>query len=67
MTLDIIAFTLAAFYLATAFVMLMVGLIDSMSPPLSTRCRRCSHWMTDLRREPAPTCLRCRLHLWGQS
>ncbi|MEC3953247.1 hypothetical protein VMT65_09425 [Nocardia sp. CDC153] len=62
MTLDIIAFTLAALYLAAAFAMLTIGVIGFLNPPVATRCRRCSQWMTDLRRGPAPICLRCRLH-----
>lgn len=61
MTLDIVAFSLAALNLTAVVVMLTIGLTDLPSWPVSTRCGRCSRWTVDIRRRADVTCLRCRV------
>ncbi|MFI1920221.1 hypothetical protein [Nocardia sp. NPDC020380] len=61
MTLDILAFTLAAANLIAVFAMLTIGLIGMSGMPISTRCDRCSHWMFHMHGDES-TCRRCRIH-----
>ncbi|MTE15248.1 hypothetical protein [Nocardia aurantiaca] len=61
MTLDVVAFSLAAMNLAVVVVMLTIGLVDLPSWPVSTRCGRCSRWTIDTQRRSDRICLRCRL------
>ncbi|WP_216897946.1 hypothetical protein [Nocardia alni] len=60
MTLEILAFTLAALYGLAVFVALLVGWAELPDPPVSTSCRRCSRWMIDRRHQSFPLCHRCR-------
>jgi hypothetical protein len=60
MTLEILAFTLAALYLVAVIVVLLLGLAELPDPPVSTNCRRCSRWMIDRHHQPYPLCSRCR-------
>lgn len=61
MTLDILAFTLAAVYLIVVFAMLTIGLTGFYKQPVAARCHRCSRWMFNPH-DSVPTCWHCRLH-----
>ncbi|WP_405497021.1 hypothetical protein [Nocardia sp. NBC_00511] len=63
MTLDILAFSLAAIVLALVVVMLAVGVADLSNRPTVTWCHRCSKSMIDSHHDAQPVCMRCRVRL----